>query len=110
MNWRAFAAMVAAIGPTLPGLINAVNPSIDIGGDAYITDLNWYYGFFSSSSVYSVLSLLFPAHESLVPHMVLTSEERIENGKDLLQAEKEKGGRESEKGGENVTVVRNFEQ
>lgn len=97
--------MASAVGPTLPGLINAVNPSIDIGSGAYITDLNWYYGFFSSFGVYSVLSLLFPAHESLVPKMVLTSEEYIENGEDSLQAEKEK-----EKGGEAVTVSPDIQQ
>lgn len=102
--------MTAAVGPTLPGLIHAVNSSIDIGGDTYITDLNWYYGFFSSFGVYSVMSLMFPAHESLVSQMVLTAEERVENGEDSLQAEKEKDEREREKGGKAVTVLRNVEQ
>lgn len=91
--------MAVAVGPTLPGLINAVNPNIDIGGGVYITNINWYYGFLSSFGIYSVLSLLFPAHESLVPRMVLASEEYIENGEDSLQAEnKEEMERKREKG------------
>ncbi|EEA26771.1 hypothetical protein TMatcc_004940 [Talaromyces marneffei ATCC 18224] len=99
INWRALAAMAVAVGPTLPGLINAVNPNIDIGGGVYITNINWYYGFLSSFGIYSVLSLLFPAHESLVPRMVLASEEYIENGEDSLQAEnKEEMERKREKG------------
>lgn len=94
--------MAVAVGPTLPGLINAVNPNIDIGGAKYITDLNWYYGFFSSFGTYSVLSLLFPARESLVPQMVLTSEELVENGSPSHE--------EKEKGGESVTVLGDIRQ
>ncbi|OKL61802.1 hypothetical protein UA08_02318 [Talaromyces atroroseus] len=87
INWRAVAGLVAAVGPTLPGLINAVNSDISIGGGVYITDLNFYYGFLSSFGVYSVLSLLVPARETLVPRMLVTSEECIEEG-DFSQAEK----------------------
>jgi len=69
-NWRAIVALVAALGPTLPGLIHAVNPKIDIGGAEYIADSNWYYGIVISSIVYSALSLILPVEESLVPSMV----------------------------------------
>ena len=47
-----------------------------------------------------MLSLLFPAYESLVPHMVLTAEERIENGEDYAEKEKDK----RENGGEAITA------
>ncbi|KAH8900650.1 putative uracil permease [Thozetella sp. PMI_491] len=80
INWRALAAMVTSVAPTLPGLINAVNPSIDIGGAVYVTDLNWYYGFFSAFSVYATLSLLVPAHETLVSGMIYTTEGIAEDG------------------------------
>lgn len=65
--------MAAAVRPTFPGLINAVNPTVNIGVGAYFMDINWYYGLFSLFGDYSALSLLFPAHESLVPHMVLAN-------------------------------------
>ncbi|KAI5247547.1 hypothetical protein E4T47_05732 [Aureobasidium subglaciale] len=39
-NWRTIVALVAALGPTLPGLIHAVNAKIDIGGAEYVADFN----------------------------------------------------------------------
>lgn len=69
-NWRAIVGLVAALGPTLPGLIHAVNPKIGIGGAEYVADLNWYYGILISSIVYSALSLTLPAQETVVPYMV----------------------------------------
>jgi NCS1 family nucleobase:cation symporter-1 len=69
-NWVAIVALAAALGPTLPGLIHAVNPDIDISGAEYVADFNWYYGIVTSSVVYTALSLIFPAEETLVPYMV----------------------------------------
>jgi NCS1 family nucleobase:cation symporter-1 len=31
-NWRAALALVIAVAPNMPGMVNALNPSIDIGG------------------------------------------------------------------------------
>ncbi|KAI0839266.1 putative uracil permease [Hypoxylon sp. FL0890] len=64
-NWRAAGAMLVSIGPTMPSLLRNVNPSIDIGGASYIADLVWYYGFVSAFLVYTVLSKVWPAEESL---------------------------------------------
>ncbi|KIW11946.1 hypothetical protein PV08_09219 [Exophiala spinifera] len=82
VNWRALLALLASIVPCLPGLANTVNSDISIGGAIYIAQFNWYYGFFVSFGVYAVLSLLWPAKESLVPCMIdsiaQTEEEQID--------------------------------
>ncbi|KAK5993552.1 putative permease [Cladobotryum mycophilum] len=88
VNWRALAALIATVAPTLPGLINAVNPDIPIGGTAYLANFNWYYGFVTSFIVYSRLSLLVPAKETLVPRMRHTPEELLEEGDTATPSEK----------------------
>jgi nucleobase:cation symporter-1, NCS1 family len=35
-NWRACVALLVAIVPNLPGMINAINPSVSIGNARYI--------------------------------------------------------------------------
>lgn len=80
-------ALVAALGPTLPGLIHAVNPKIDIGGAEYVADFNWYYGIVISSTVYSALSLILPVEETLVPSMVTGVIEGMDTG-DIATLEK----------------------
>ncbi|OIW23878.1 putative uracil permease [Coniochaeta ligniaria NRRL 30616] len=80
INWRAVVAMLVSVTPQLPGLVNAVNPSLPIGGAVYIANLNWYYGIFSCAAVYSGLSLAFPAHETLVSKLIETPEEAVEGG------------------------------
>lgn len=35
-NWRAFAALLIAIGPNLPGMMNAIQPNIAIGNIRHI--------------------------------------------------------------------------
>ena len=72
--------MVCSVTPQLPGLINAVNPSISIGGAVYIANMNWYFGIFSCAAVYGGLSLAFPAHETLVSKLIVTPEETVEGG------------------------------
>lgn len=86
-NWRAIVALVAALGPTLPGLIHAVNPMIDIGGAEYIADFNWYYGIAISSIAYSALSLMLPVEETLVPYMVTGVIEGMDAG-EIVASEK----------------------
>ncbi|KAK3632551.1 hypothetical protein LTR56_016294 [Elasticomyces elasticus] len=82
INWRALAAMIAAVGPTLPGLINAVNPSISIGGAVYIARMNWFFGFVVSACVYTSLSYIMPAKETLVHGMLLGVEGQAEDAVD----------------------------
>lgn len=72
--------MLVSVTPQLPGLVNAVNPSLPIGGAVYIANLNWYYGIFSCAVVYACLSLAFPARETLVSRLIETTEEAVEAG------------------------------
>ena len=88
-NWRAAVAMLFSITPTLPGLINNINPKIFIGNAALLFNIAWLYGvrigilrflwfwadsalqFFSASAVYLVLSKAFPAHETFLEEAIL---------------------------------------
>jgi NCS1 family nucleobase:cation symporter-1 len=79
-NWVAIVALAAALGPTLSGLIQAVNPNIDIGGAEYVAEFNWYYGIVTSSVVYTALSLIFPAEETLIQYMVIGVIEGMDAG------------------------------
>lgn len=58
---------LASLGPNLPGLINAVNSSIDIGGAEKIYDFNYLWGFSSAFVIYVVSSYVFPVPETLIP-------------------------------------------
>ncbi|KAK4893452.1 hypothetical protein LTR27_008134 [Elasticomyces elasticus] len=77
VNWRAAVAMLCSIGPTLPGLARNINPNLDIGGARYISDLVWYYGFFSAFLVYIALSKVWPAEQSLVHGSELVEDEEL---------------------------------
>lgn len=70
VNWRALVALIISVTPQLPGLINAVNPSIPIGGIKYLTNFNWYFGIFLCLAVHVGLSLLFPAEETLCSELI----------------------------------------
>jgi len=77
VNWRAIAAMLFSIGPTMPSLAKNIDASVDIGGAVYIADLVWYYGFFSAFVMYVALSLVFPARESLVARDELAMDDQL---------------------------------
>lgn len=66
-NWRAMVAFLFAIGPNLPGLALSITPSIVISdGAANLYTFDWLYGFVVSIFLYTSLSYIFPAKESLV--------------------------------------------
>ncbi|KAF9561582.1 cytosine-purine permease [Agrocybe pediades] len=74
VNWRAAVTLVLSIGPTFPGLINDINPKIDVGNISFLFDIAWLYGFFSASAVYWILSSLFPAMETYMDKAVLADD------------------------------------
>ena len=78
INWRALVALVFSITPALPGLAYNVNPNVHIGGAIYISQFNWYYGFFVSFVLHAGLSLIWPARESLVPCMIESIDDSVE--------------------------------
>lgn len=43
-NWRAALALLLSVPPNLPGLINSINPKIDVGGGVFVFDVAWMFG------------------------------------------------------------------
>jgi NCS1 family nucleobase:cation symporter-1 len=80
VNWRAAVALVVSVAPNMPGMINAVNPKIDIGGASYIYDVNYFWGFTSAAVLYTALSWLFPARETLIEHAIHDDMDEFEKG------------------------------
>ncbi|OJJ43148.1 hypothetical protein ASPZODRAFT_136705 [Penicilliopsis zonata CBS 506.65] len=74
VNWRALVAFVVAVAPSLPGLINSVNSSIDVGVGVRPYDFGWLLGFVVGSLVYVGLSKLFPNRDTLIERGVLPDE------------------------------------
>ncbi|KAG9311061.1 cytosine-purine [Chiua virens] len=70
-NWRAVLAVLVTVGPTFPGLINAINPTIDVGHVTRLFDIAWLYGFVVASTVYYITSVFFPARETFVEKPIL---------------------------------------
>ncbi|KAJ5787849.1 hypothetical protein N7457_002839 [Penicillium paradoxum] len=73
-NWRAVAAFLVGVAPNLPGLVNAVNPNIDIGAGVHPFEFGWLLGFVATSIVYVLLSWLVPARETQIPRAVYCEE------------------------------------
>jgi NCS1 family nucleobase:cation symporter-1 len=72
INWRALLALLVAVGPTLPGLINNINPTINniSVGAKHLYDFGWLFAFWTSVIVYAVLSHVFPAKETLLERSI----------------------------------------
>ena len=77
--------MLITVPPMLPGLANAITPSIPTGGAVHLyvrfnfsspskrsvdtlseQDISFLFGCFAGSTIFLVLSYLFPAQESFV--------------------------------------------
>ncbi|KLO16652.1 cytosine-purine permease, partial [Schizopora paradoxa] len=71
VNWRAALALLLSVPPNLPGLINSINPKIDVGGGVFVFDIAWMFGFTVASVVYYTTSTLFPAKETMLDAPIL---------------------------------------
>lgn len=58
-NWRAYIALSAAVAPNLPGMVNAINASIDIGNIKYVYMVSNIVGNTSSCLFFCVLCFFF---------------------------------------------------
>lgn len=74
INWRALVAFLVGVAPNLPGLINAVNPKIDVGTGVHPYEFGWLLGFFATALVYLGLSWLFPAMKTKIDRAILPDE------------------------------------
>ncbi|KAH0142528.1 uridine permease-like protein Fui1, partial [Aureobasidium melanogenum] len=81
VNWQGLVAFLIAVCPNLPGLANSINTSSISAGAKHLYSFDWLYGFVSSIFVYTVLSKLFPAKESLIPRSIYSLE--ILEGEDM---------------------------
>ncbi|KAH7911800.1 permease for cytosine/purines, uracil, thiamine, allantoin-domain-containing protein [Hygrophoropsis aurantiaca] len=77
-NWRAVLAMLITVVPTLPGLVNSINPTISVGNATHLFDIAWMYGFFVASTVYYVTSTLFPARDTYVEELISADDAVLE--------------------------------
>ncbi|GAA6053603.1 hypothetical protein JCM3770_001548 [Rhodotorula araucariae] len=73
-NLPALAALVVAIPPNLPGMINALNSSIDIGNAKYIYCVADIFAIVVAGGVHLGLSRLFPDRDSLIAEAVLAED------------------------------------
>ena len=73
VNWRAFVVQFSFIAACLPGVINSTQPSIKMPkGYQHFYDANWFVNMFGGFILYAILSLLFPAKETLIPKGEMT--------------------------------------
>ncbi|KAI0765176.1 NCS1 nucleoside transporter family [Fomes fomentarius] len=68
-NWRAVVTLLLTVPPNLPGLIATIRPAVKVDGAINVFDFAWLFGFFASLTVYSMLSLVFPAKSTFVNEM-----------------------------------------
>ncbi|GAA5853777.1 hypothetical protein JCM8547_007445 [Rhodosporidiobolus lusitaniae] len=73
-NLPALAALLIAIPPNLPGMINALNSSINIGNAKYIYAIADIFGMVVAAGVHIGLSKLFPDRDSLIAEAVLSDD------------------------------------
>ncbi|KAJ5670709.1 uncharacterized protein N7477_006072 [Penicillium maclennaniae] len=73
-NWRALVAFIVGVTPNLPGLINAVTPSIDVGVGVHPYQFGWLLGFLATTCVYLALSHWFPERDAQIERAVLPDE------------------------------------
>ena len=66
VNWRAVVAFLVGVVPSLPGLINSVNSSIDVGVGVHPYQFGWLLGFFATTIVYLGLEYGFPPRETFI--------------------------------------------
>ena len=90
-NWRAALALIIAVPPLLPGLINSINPTIPIGGASHLFDIAWLFGFFFASGVYTAASVVFPAKEMFLTDEDVKDIREKHVGEVGVGVEKEKG-------------------
>lgn len=83
-NWRAAVAFLVSVGPLLPGLAYSINPTgTNISqGVINLYTFDWLFGFVVSIILYTGLSKVFPAQESL-SDVTIFGHENAEYGSDI---------------------------
>ncbi|KAG8827743.1 hypothetical protein FRC19_000752 [Serendipita sp. 401] len=90
VNWRAVLALVVSVPPNIPGLINAINPKIDVHGGIYPYNIAWLLGFTLAAAVYTLTSKVWPAQETIIPAAIHDEKQRSEGSDSREGSVKEK--------------------
>jgi NCS1 family nucleobase:cation symporter-1 len=86
-NWRAWLTFSIAVGPIMPGFVNAINPNLTISrGAEEIYCIAWSWGFFSCVvNYYIICRYISPPpnliDEAVFPPRTLEEEEAQKNGR-----------------------------
>ena len=75
VNWRAALTLLIVVPINLPGLINAIQPSVDIGDYAFFYKASWLTSFTIAFSIYTLTSYFFPPTDTLVDTTVESLDE-----------------------------------
>lgn len=76
-NWRALVAFIVPVAPSLPGMALAISgyPAVKISeGAQHLYSFDWLFGFAVSIFLYTSLSWLVPAKETLVEQTIWARE------------------------------------
>jgi NCS1 family nucleobase:cation symporter-1 len=99
VNWRALVALLIATAPNLPGLGYSIGMQADGSDSVNITNgaknlytFDWLFGFTCSIFIYTSLSWIFPAKESLTPVTIYGNETNAETHSVDLESANEKTG------------------
>lgn len=115
VNWRAAVALVTAVVPNLPGLAYSIgtpadptapgahNPVHISAGAKNLYTFDWLFGFVTSIVLYTSLSLIFPAKESLVSETVYGH--NVIDGNYTRESDEESTSHQHEKDFGNVDAV-----
>ena len=74
INFRAVAAFIIGVAPNLPGFINSIRPSIDVGVGKRPYTFAWLLGFIITSLVYVVFCAIWKPIDTMVPRAILPDE------------------------------------
>lgn len=81
INWVALLTLLVAVCPNLPGLGFAIGRRDDGTSSAHVSQgaqnlytFDWLFGFVTSVVLYTALSYIFPAKESLLDHTIYGNE------------------------------------
>lgn len=74
VNWRAVVAFLVGVTPSLPGFVNGIDSSIDVGVGVHPYQIGWLIGFVGTAAVYTGLSFWLPAKETFIDKAVRPDE------------------------------------
>jgi NCS1 family nucleobase:cation symporter-1 len=90
INWRSAVALLVSVGPNMPGMVQSIEPTTNIGGAVYISNIVWFYGFCSAFVVHVALSWMWPDKSVLILKTIYTDDDDVIYGEEGQDEELEK--------------------